>query len=87
MKEGLRDVRDAVKRLGLKRLSEEELREIVRSVVRENIELVKSRGERSFGPLMGIVMSKVRGRADGSMVSRVLKDLIKEAIMLKDVDT
>lgn len=74
------DAGECVKRLGLKPISDEELAKMVQETVASNVNLIKSLGERSFGPLMGTLMEKVRGRADGGKVSRLLKDEIAKAL-------
>lgn len=67
---------DCIRRLGLKPISEEELAKMVHDIVVSNKALVESLRERSFGPLMGMLMEKVRGKADGGKVSRLLKEEI-----------
>jgi len=69
-------VEDAAKRLGLELMSEKELVEVIRRVIRENADLVKEKGDRSFSVLMGEVMKSARGRADGGVVSRLLRDAL-----------
>ena len=39
--------------------------------------LVGERGENSIGPLMGQVMKRLGGAADGKVVSRILKEKIR----------
>ncbi len=60
--------------LGLKGLGEEELREIVRKVLKERKDFIRERGEAAEKPLMGVVMKEVRGKADGKLVNKVLKE-------------
>jgi glutamyl-tRNA(Gln) amidotransferase subunit E len=43
-------------------------------------ELVRSKGERSAGPLMGLVMKELRGKADGALVSAILKKEIQNIL-------
>ena len=62
-----------MEKLNLKSLSNEELTVIVKEVVNKNLDLIKDKGMRSMGPLMGEVMKKVRGRIDGEIVSKDLK--------------
>ena len=50
---------------------------IVEEVVLENMSLVGERGENSIGPLMGQVMKRLGGAADGKVVSRILKEKIR----------
>ena len=70
---------DAVKNLGLIMISEVELEKTIDNVMKDNEPLVKEKGRAAFGALMGLVMKKVRGRADAEVVSRVLKRKLEEA--------
>ncbi len=69
-----------LKEAGVLAISEEELKEIIQKIIQENMNLIRERGTGAFGPLMGKVMSKVRGRIDGATVSRILQQKIKEAL-------
>ena len=71
---------EAAKALGLTRLSEEEVRRVINEVVKENLELVRQKGEASFGPLMGRAMERLRGRADGKLVAELLRSRIREVL-------
>jgi glutamyl-tRNA(Gln) amidotransferase subunit E len=67
------DVRSAIEKLGLKPLSENELRKIIEQVIAENSKTIAQKGEKAFSPLMGEVMKRARGRVDGSIVSALLQ--------------
>ena len=71
---------EAAKALGLTRLSEEEVRRVIDEVVKENLELVRQKGEASFSPLMGRAMERLRGRADGKLVAELLRSRIREVL-------
>ncbi|MCG2896648.1 MAG: Glu-tRNA(Gln) amidotransferase subunit GatE [Acidilobus sp.] len=71
---------EAAKALGLTRLGEEEVRRVIDEVVKENLELVRQKGEASFGPLMGRAMERLRGRADGKLVAELLRSRIREVL-------
>lgn len=59
-----------------KQLSEEELRE----KVKEAIVTSGARGEKEFGKVMAALMGQVKGKADASAASRIVKEeLIKNA--------
>jgi len=73
---GAEGVDDAVRKLGLTRLSEDELRSIIQSLVKQNSTLIAERGERAFSILMGEVMKSARGRVDGQVVGRILRETI-----------
>ena len=65
--------RDAVKSLGLTKISQKELRNLVETLIEENKSLVQDRGINAFGPLMGMIMKKVRGKVKAKLVSEILK--------------
>ena len=55
------------------RLSEDELRALIGQVVAE----VGAEGMRDMGKVMGAIMPKVRGRADGQLVNRLVKERLQ----------
>ena len=69
---------EAARRLGLMGMSVEEAERVIEQVVRENADLVARRGEAAFGPLMGRVMERLRGKVDGKIVAEILKRKIAE---------
>jgi len=71
-------VKEALEKLGLGMLSEAELQSIIHDLLRENKSLVEKGGKESFGALMGLIMKKVRGRADAELVANVLKRKLEE---------
>ncbi len=73
-----RSITEAVESLGLKVLSKEELTKIVESVIDRNRDLIMKNGSKAFGPLMGIVMKEVRGKADVELVSNLIKTKLKQ---------
>ena len=50
------------------------------AVVAAKADLVRSKGERAIGPLMGLVMKELRGKADGGVVSAILKKEIQNIL-------
>jgi len=73
-----KSVEEAINNLGLKIVSESELRTFIEKVIADNEKLIKERGESSFGILMGIVMKSMRGKIDVVLVSKVLKEKLRE---------
>lgn len=71
-------VTEAVDVLGLGMLSQSELEEIIDSLIEENRSFLTERGEKAFGILMGLVMRKVRGRAEAKFVSELVKSKLEE---------
>ena len=48
--------------------------------INEMNEMVKDRGFGAIGPLMGVVMKKLGGTADGKLVNKLLKSKIEDLI-------
>jgi len=55
-----------------KELSEEEIRKLVREVIEE----VGASSPKDLGKVMKVVMPKVKGRADGSLVNRIVREML-----------
>jgi glutamyl-tRNA(Gln) amidotransferase subunit E len=67
---------EGLEALGLKIISGDELRLLIGRLVEENRELVARMGDKALGPLMGIVMSRVRGRAKPEEVQLLLRETL-----------
>ena len=57
-------------------LSEEEIRKLTKSA----IEKVGAEEMKDMGKVMGEIMPKVKGKADGGMVSRIVKELLSTEV-------
>jgi glutamyl-tRNA(Gln) amidotransferase subunit E len=68
------------KELKIQRLSVEELKQIITKVVKNNEGMLKEKEMRAKGPLMGEVMKQVRGKIDGSIVSKELDNILKQLL-------
>ena len=75
-----KSVNEAVKKLGLASIDAGRLSEIIESTVRNNRALIQAKGEGAFSPLMGEVMAQARGKVDGRLVSRLLKERLASII-------
>ncbi|MGD0496353.1 MAG: Glu-tRNA(Gln) amidotransferase subunit GatE [Candidatus Bathyarchaeia archaeon] len=73
-------IEEAIRELGLQTIPQAELEKLVTKIVEENKELIKKHGESSFSLLMGIAMNNLRGKANAALVSKVLKQRLKEAL-------
>ncbi len=56
-------------------VSEKDLREFINKIIKENESIVKKSNAKAI--LMGTVMEKLSGRADGSIVNRILDEILK----------
>ncbi|HHV08093.1 MAG TPA: GatB/YqeY domain-containing protein [Firmicutes bacterium] len=54
-------------------LSEDEIRRLAQETIQE----VKATGQRDLGKVMGAIIPKTRGRADGRIVNQIVRELLK----------
>jgi len=71
---------DAAASAGLVGVDEAEVEKAVQAIVASKVDLVRSKGERAAAPLMGLVMKELRGKADGGIVSAILKKEIQNIL-------
>jgi glutamyl-tRNA(Gln) amidotransferase subunit E len=69
---------EAVEAAGLSGVSEAEVRDAVTDVVERNADQVDEQGMGAFSALMGEAMGALRGKADGEVVSSVLREEIQK---------
>ncbi|HID60667.1 MAG TPA: Glu-tRNA(Gln) amidotransferase subunit GatE [Hadesarchaea archaeon] len=72
------NVQEAVSKLGLTVITRSELEKFVAEIVANNLKLIEERGMGAMKPLMGILMEKVRGKADGKLVHELLQREIQK---------
>ncbi len=70
----------AVRALGLEPLSVEEARGVVREVLRGMEGVIRERGMAAFGPAMGAVMARLRGRLDGALISKLVREELERLL-------
>ena len=68
------------KKLKIETISKEDLQKLTLKVVNENLEMIKEKEMRAKGPLMGEIMKQVRGKIDGSIVSKELDTILKKKL-------
>jgi len=73
-----KSVKEAISALGFRVISEDELKAFIKKVVEDNTSLIQEQRENSMGILMGIIMKKLRGKADATLVSKLLKERLKK---------
>jgi len=71
---------EAAEATGLIGVDQGGVEEVVIKIVAEKRNFIKERGYRSLGPLMGIVMKELRGKADGAQISSTLKREIEKIL-------
>jgi len=73
-------VEDAIKRMGLGGVNEDEVKKIIGDIVAEKHDFVKEKGDAAMSGIMGLVMQKLRGKADGKLINKVLREKIQEEL-------
>jgi glutamyl-tRNA(Gln) amidotransferase subunit E len=66
------NVQQALESTGMTRVASEEVEGVVRRVVGERIDFIRSQGARAAGGLMGVVMAELKGRTDGKTVRALI---------------
>jgi len=64
-------------------VSYEELESIIKKIISDRSDFVIQKGNAALGPLMGLVMTEVRGSVDGKIVSEILTKEINAALAAK----
>jgi glutamyl-tRNA(Gln) amidotransferase subunit E len=67
-----------VKRIGAEGVTEEEIRSFIKRLLKEKEAFVRERGVQAVKPLMGLLMRELRGRADGGLVNRLLREELEK---------
>ncbi|MFP4000390.1 MAG: Glu-tRNA(Gln) amidotransferase subunit GatE, partial [Thermoplasmata archaeon] len=75
-----KDVEEAIESAGLESVGDEDIREVITEVVEDRIDFVEEREMGAVGPLMGVVMEDLKGKADGEKVSKILREEIQKRI-------
>jgi len=75
--------KEAATALGLVSMSLENVEDVIRRVVKEREEFVQRRGNAALGPLMGVVMKELRGKAEGKTVNALLSREIQRVLKNK----
>ncbi|TYL37126.1 Glu-tRNA(Gln) amidotransferase GatDE subunit E [Natronococcus pandeyae] len=73
-----RSAEEAAEEAGLGGADEEEVREAIAEVVERNESQVEEEGMQAFSGLMGECMGALRGKADGDLVSQLLREEIQK---------
>lgn len=61
-------------------LSQEDVTKIIEDIVNKNESMVKERQMGAMGPLMGMSMKKLKGKADGSIVNKIVRQSIQKML-------
>ena len=70
-------IEEAIKACDLNKISQEELEKIIEKIVNDRKEFIQQHGLASLNPLMGVVIKELHGKADGKIISKILKEKIE----------
>jgi len=84
MSEKSKSVEEVIKKSSLGNINEDKLNKMLDEIIQKNSELIEKQGLRSIGPIMGIAMKELRGRADGEIINKLLKEKINLALNNKN---
>jgi len=73
-------IEEAMKNASIVAVNESDLEKIIEEIVEKNQDIVKNQKERAVGPLMGIAMKELRGKASGELVNKLLLKNIKKKL-------
>ena len=75
-----RIVEEAIKNTSIETVDEAKLEQIIEKIINENKGIIHNQKERAIGPLMGIAMKELRGKASGEMINNLLLKNIKKIL-------
>ena len=73
-------VNEAIERLGIEPIKEQEIEMIVDKILQENRSVINSKGRASASALMGRCMSILRGKVDGKTVNLILNQKLEQLL-------
>jgi len=80
MKGNSNTIEEAIKNTSIETVDEANLEKIIEKIIDENNSIILNQKERSIGPLMGIAMKELRGKAPGEMINNLLLKNIKKKL-------
>ena len=67
-----KSISEAIEESSVKSISDEELEGKILKIINDNSSIIQNQRERAIGPLMGIVMKELRGKASGEKINNLL---------------
>ena len=75
-----KNVEESMKNTSVESVNDDKVEEIIKNIINKNEEIIKNQKERAVGPLMGIVMKELRGKASGEVINNILLKSIKKKL-------
>ena len=73
-------IEEAMNNTSIETIDESELENICLEIVEKNQKIIENQKERAIGPLMGIAMKELRGKASGETINKLLLKNIKRKL-------
>ena len=74
------EIAEIAEKNNLTMLSEDDVHKIISEIVANNEGMVKERQMGAMGPLMGMCMKQLKGKADGGLVNKIVREEIQKLI-------
>ena len=74
------EISEIAEKNNLTMLSEDDVVSIISEIVANNEGMVKERQMGAMGPLMGMCMKQLKGKADGGMVNKIVREEIQKLL-------
>jgi glutamyl-tRNA(Gln) amidotransferase subunit E len=75
-----RTIEESMKNTSIETIDNFNLEKIIEKITNDNKEIIQNQKERAVGPLMGIAMKDLRGKASGEMINNLLLKKIKKIL-------
>ena len=72
--------KDLIETLGLTKMDSSEIEDIITQIIEEHSDLIKERGMGAMGNLMGKAMAQLTGKADGKLISDLIRNGIQNRL-------
>ena len=74
------DISEIAEKSNLVMMSEDDVAKIIAEIVAQNEGMVKERQMGAMGPLMGMCMKQLKGKADGGLVNKIVREEIQKIL-------
>ena len=74
------DISEIAEKSNLVMMSDDDVKKIISDIVAQNEGMVKERQMGAMGPLMGMCMKQLKGKADGGLVNKIVREEIQKLI-------
>ena len=74
------DIAEIAEKNNLTMMSEDDVANIIADIVAQNEGMVKERQMGAMGPLMGMCMKQLKGKADGGLVNKIVREEIQKIL-------